>query len=48
MWLPCWTLVALPHSLDGALWLDLDCTQVHVFVSMPLLLQLWAQLADVL
>ena len=47
MWLPSWTLVTLPNSLDATIWLDLDCTQVHVPVNVPLLLQFWAEHADI-
>ena len=47
MRLPSWTLVTLPNSLDTTIWLDPDCTQVHVTLNIPLLLQLWAELADV-
>ena len=47
VWLPCWALVALPHSLDETMWLDPYCTQVHIPVDMPLLLQFLAEHADV-
>ena len=47
VWLSSWALVTLPHSLDATLWLDPDCTQLHVPLYIPLLLQLWAEHADV-
>ena len=46
MWLARWTVVTLPHSLDVAVRLDFDCSQVHVSEAMPLLLQHWLQHAD--
>ena len=30
MWLPGWTHVAHPNSLDATVWLHFDCAQVHV------------------
>ena len=40
-------LLGTPHNLELTLWLDPDCTQVHVPVNIPLLLQFWAEHADV-
>ena len=47
VWLSSWAFVTLPHNLEVTLWLDPDCTQVHVPLNMPLLLQFWAEHADV-
>ena len=45
--LPGWASVTLPHNLQVAVGLDLDCSKVHVASNMPLLSQLWTQQADV-
>lgn len=47
VWLPGWTFVAVPDSINFGMRLDLNCTQVKVFNYTPLFLHLWAQQADI-
>ena len=45
--LSSWALVTLPHGPDVTLRLECDWPQVHVSLNIPLMLQFWAEHADV-
>ena len=47
MGMTIWTIRACPMHLSPAVWGDVDIAQVSVLGVVPLLLQLWAELADV-
>ncbi len=47
MGMTIWTIRAYPMHLSPAVWGDVDIAQVSVLGVVPLLLQLWAELADV-
>ena len=47
MGMTIWTIRACPMHLSLAVWGDVDVAQVSVLDVVPLLLQLWAELANV-
>jgi len=47
MGMTIWTIRACPMHLLPAFWGDVDTAQVSVLGMVPLLLQLWAEQADV-